>query len=122
MRLKPAGNRVDLVLSAQGLEDHVLERMRLGLLGRDLLRIDKLLNKRLVLCHLIDLAVSHQVRAAVADLDNINGFGSNSDTRECCSHSLKLRIGTPLLVYQVVSVKRRVIEIADQKMIVIFGR
>src|SRR6187549_1918809 len=88
--------------------------MRLGFLGRDLLSIYELLNERLIFCDLIDLSVADEISPAVSDLYDVDTFGRNSDAGEGRAHTLKLRIGTALLVNQIVRVNCRVIKLRDE--------
>src|SRR5690606_24634994 len=91
------------------------------LFSRDLLSVDKLLHERLVLRDLIDLAVSYQVCAAIAYLYQVHAPWGDSDARKRRSHPLELRVRPPLLMYEVVGVKRRVVEFGDKLVIVCFG-
>jgi beta-glucosidase len=64
---------LDRGVGAERLEDDVAPRARLGLLRRQLPRVDQPLDEGLVLGELVGGAVAHEVRAAVAHLREVEG-------------------------------------------------
>ena len=95
---------------------------RAASVGADLTGVDKLLDERLIFRDLVDFVVADQIRAAVADLNQIDRAGRDADARKSRAHALKLRVGASLLMDQIISVDRRVVKSADQRFVVSVGR
>src|SRR5829696_5513552 len=88
--MNPSGDRRDLALRAERLEDHVAEHVRLGFCFADLTNVNELLHERLVLGCEPYVIFANDVTAAVADLHEIQMVASDRGAGERRAHA-----GTP---------------------------
>ena len=83
---------LDLRLGAECLEDDVAPLAQLGLLLRQLSRLDEPLHQRLILRDLLRHAVAHEIRAAVAHLREVDRVAEHAGDRRGRPHAAELRM------------------------------